>query len=133
MITEYEKLQLVDADERATGVTMEVNWKKDPKISECKIIKMTQKDGTVSYIKREMLQAFLFAIGTAEDQKAMIPTQITRSKWYETVVGVKATKDIKKGEEIRFPLKLSLPDIHREAIEEVKHDIKKKHIITPAV
>ena len=126
MITEYEKFNLVDANDRKTGVTMEVNWDKDPEKNECKIIKMTLPDKSTHYIKRDMFNAFLFAIGKEEDQRKMIPQKITRSKWYETVVSVTTTKDIKKGEKLTFPLKLTLPDERREAIEEVKHDIKKK-------
>ena len=131
MLDQYEKLVWVDADERDTGMRFEVNWAPDDaKTNECKVIKMTLKDGTVHYIKREMLNAFLWLIGTAEDQRKMLPQTIIKTKWYETVVSVKATKDIHKGEEVVFPIKISLPDERREAIQEIKAELK-SGILTP--
>lgn len=127
MLTEYEKLQWVDADERKIGVTFEVNW--DPtneKTNASKVLKMTLPDGKVHYIKRDFLNAFLFVIGTEEDQRKMLPQKIITTKWYETVVSVKATKDIRKGEEVVFPIKISLPDERREAIQEIKTEINKQ-------
>jgi hypothetical protein len=38
------------------------------------------------------------------------------------VVGVKATKDIHKGEMMNFPIKISLPESYQNVIGEVKKD-----------
>ena len=66
--------------------------------------------------------AILFAIGNEAEQRKMIPQKLTRVKWYETVVSVKATKDIRKGENITFPIKITLPSVEEEVIREVKRE-----------
>ncbi len=118
MIEGHEKFRLQDKDGKY-DLFAEVNWKDDPKIKECKVIKF-ELDGKTAYINRDNLLAMLFAIGRPEDQRKMIPQKQTKVKWYETVVGVKATKDIHKGETITFPLKISLPAEEKEIIGEVK-------------
>ena len=64
----------------------------------------------------------LFAIGNKEEQVKMIPQTIRRTKWYETVISVKAKKDIKKGEIITFPLKITLPTVEEEVVAEIKKE-----------
>lgn len=123
MLDRYEKFRLVD-EGKNNEFFVEVNWDKNQKTSDCKVLKFTFPDGTESYIKREYLNALLFAVGNEEEQQKMIPQTITRVKWYETVVSVKAKNDIKRGELITFPIKLSLPSLQEEAIAEIKHSIK---------
>lgn len=122
MIEGYEKLELIDTNDRQTGVTFEVNWDENPETNECKVLKMTLPDKSTHYISKDMFVAFMWVIGTADEQKKMIPQTVIHTKWYETVLGIKATKDIKKGEMINVPVKLSLPDERREAIAELKRD-----------
>lgn len=129
MLEGYEKLQVVDTSERTTGVTFEVNWdESNPETNECKILKMSTPDGKTHYVKKEIFMAFLWLIGNPDEQRKMIPQTFHRTKWYETVVGITATKDIKKGEKINFPLKLSLPSIEEEAIAEIKGNKLKSNI-----
>lgn len=128
MLENYEKFNIIDTSNRPTGVTIEVNWKpKDPDTNECKILKMTLSDGQVFYVKKELLNALLFTIGSSTEQSKMIPQKIISSKWYETVISVKAKRDILKGESITFPLKITLPDERREAIQELKKKIGNGH------
>lgn len=122
MISSYEKLRLPD-ENKLQDLILEVNWNPyDKKTNECKYVRVTA-GGKTSVIKKEHLNAALFAIGNEEEQRKMIPQIQRRSRWYETVVSVKANNDIKKGENITFPIKLTLPTFEEEVIAEVKKDV----------
>lgn len=121
MIKRYEKFRLPDENKRKE-LLLEVNWAKDSKIDDCKILRLTFPNGDQMHLKKEYLNSVLFALGTAEEQRKMIPQRISRVKWYETVVSVKATQDIKRGEQVTFPIKLSLPSAEEEAIAEIKRE-----------
>lgn len=123
MIEGHEKFKM--KGEGNSGVFfMEVNWKgeNDEQTNNCKLIKFIFPNGDTSIIKKEHLNAVLFALGTAAEQMKMIPQKMTRVKHYETTLGVKATKDIKKGETIVFPLSITLPSAEQEAIAEIKRE-----------
>lgn len=123
MITNYEKFRLQDeAGQNELLIEVNFNGDKDEKTNNCKIFKFILPDGKEALVKREYLTAMLFACGDAEEQRKMIPQKIVRTKWYETVVSVKATKDISKGEQITFPIKLSLPSTEEEVIAELKRE-----------
>jgi len=108
MIIEYQKFQLPDLNKK-NHLKAEVNWSNDKKINESKVIKFICPNGEEIFVKREHLNEVLFAIGKPEDQQKMIPQKIVTVHWYETVLGVKATKDIRKGEMMNFPIKISIP------------------------
>ena len=132
MLKGYEKLQILSADDKPTGMTIEVNWSKDPEITECKVLKITFPDGKVSYVKKGMFLGFLWAIGSTEEHKKMIPQTLTKVRWYETVVSVRVKRDVKAGENLTFPIKITLPSQSEEALGEIKQSIAKKHgIILP--
>ena len=123
MIKGHEKFRVPD-ENKLNDLDVEVNWNpKDKKSNECKLIRVTGKDGSVSVIRKEHLNAVLFAIGNEAEQRKMIPQVERTSRWYETVVSVKATKDIHKGEEITLPIKLTLPTFDKEVIAEAKRDV----------
>lgn len=119
MIQTYEKFRLPD-ENKQNDFYMEVNWNpEDKKTNDCKLIKVTFPNGKSAIIKREYLNQILFAIGNPEDQKKLIPQNFETVHWRETVLGIKATKDIKKDEMINFPIKISFPcTLVREAIGE---------------
>lgn len=120
MLTEPEKFLLLDKNNKHKLFAF-VNWNvEDPSTNEGKVIKFMCPNGEEVYVERKLLLEMLFAIGRPEDQQKLIPQTLTRSRWYETVLSVKATKDIRKGEEITFPIKLTLPDLRENIIGEVK-------------
>ena len=122
MIEGHEKFKLHDKNGKH-DVILEVNFRPDdPLTNECKVVKVRWKNGEEAIIDREHLHGFLFAIGRSEDQQKLIPQTLTRVKWYETTVSVKATKDIHKGENITFPIKITLPSVEEHAIAEVKRE-----------
>lgn len=121
MIRSHQSFRFAD---RGTGLEFfaEVNWNG---ADDCKRVRFTFPNGDKVVIERDALNAMLFAIGTPEDQRKMIPEVRTTNRHYETIVGVKATKDIKRGEEIVFPISLTLPTFEEEVIAEAKRDVLK--------
>ena len=127
MLKSHEKFSLVDVNLAPTDVFLEVNW--DPTnetTNDCKILKMTLPGGKVHYIDRKILLEILFYIGKAEDQQKMIPQTMETIHHYKTVLGIKATKDIGKGEMINFPVELSVPcaALNQDVIGEVPKGAK---------
>ena len=122
MITSYETFRIGPPGK---GVEFEVNWSKDSSVVNCQMIRVKPYKGESFVIKRDELNAILFVMGKPEDQLKMVPYTMKRSKWYETVVSVQATKPIRKGEKITFPIKLALPTVEEEVVAEVKKDILK--------
>lgn len=117
MIHGHEMIRFPD-ENKERDLVFEVNWNQsDKKSKECKLIRVHYPDGSKAVIKREHLHAFLFAIGTEDQQREMLPIRKTQSRWYETVISVKAKKDIHKGEEITFPLKLTIPLQETETLQ----------------
>lgn len=128
MIKDHQKLRVPD-ENKEKDFFIDVNWNpKDSKTNECKLLRVTFPNGDVALVKREHFNAILFAIGTAEDQRKLIPQKQMRVKWYETVVSVKATKDISRGESITFPIKLSLPAVEEEVLGELKREYVEKQL-----
>lgn len=127
MLYTHEKWKFQSLDKKETFF-VEANWKpEDQETNEGKVLKFTFPDGKKSYIKRDDLNQVLFAIGDPEAQRKMIPQKITHRRWYETVLGITAQKDIKKGEQINCRVKLTLPKFEDEIVGELK-EISKKGI-----
>ena len=114
MLTTYAKARFLD-ENKTSEFFAEVNWNKfDEKTMGGKLVRFTFPGGKTAVVKKEALLSFLFTIGSEEDQRKMIPQLITRSRHYETIVSVEAKQDIKKGEKITFPIKLTLPTLSEE-------------------
>lgn len=98
----------------------EVNWnEKDANSNECKLVKFTFPNGESCLIRRDILMSILWTMGTPEQQRKMIPQTLSKIRWYETVLSVRAKNDIHKGQLITFPVKLSLPPIEEEIIRDL--------------
>lgn len=122
MIKTHQKFKLPD-ENKGNHVIVEVNWNDDPKVKDCQMIKIGD-----AVVKKEHLMAILFTIGNGEEQMKMVPYRVQHNRHYETMVGVTATKDIRKGEKINFPIKLTLPTYEEEIWGD---DRKKSPIIRP--
>jgi hypothetical protein len=115
----YNKFRLVDQAGKK-DLIIEVNWnEKEEETNGSKVLKLTYPNGENAYVKREYFNSLLFVLGTPEEQQKMIPQKLTKARWYETVLSVKATKDIKKGENITFPIKLTMPVQEEEIIGKI--------------
>lgn len=132
MIDGHEKFRLKDMSGK-NDLLIEVNWNPDnPEQNECKVLKFTYPDGKTAVVKKEYLMSVLFAIGNEAEQKKMIPQRVSRSRWYETIISVKATKDIRKGESMTFPLKITLPSEEEEIVGSLSKDVLEgRKIIVP--
>lgn len=120
MLKTHEAFRLVD-ESKQNELKLEVNWNpKEEKSNECKLIRFTFPNGETSTIKREHLFSILFACGTDDQQRKSIPQRITKSRSYQTVLGIKATKNIKAGEMINVPVNIPLPDIVEDIIGDIK-------------
>lgn len=109
MIDSHQKFRIPD-ENKVRDLVLEVNWNpKDKKTNQSKVIRVIYPDGSEAKIRREHLNAMLFALGNPEEQMKMIPQKVERVHWIRTTLGVKATKDIKKGEAINFPIEISAP------------------------
>ena len=119
MLLDHEAFRFAD---KGTGLefTAEVNWAGP---DACRKVRFTFPSGDKVVIDRNELNAMLFAMGNREDQMKMIPSVESRSRWYETVVSVKAKKRIEAGEEVTFPIKLTLPTFSEEVYAEARKDI----------
>ncbi len=126
MLKEYEKFRFVD-EAKNNEFYAEVNWNpKDKESNECKLIKFTFPNGETSVVRKDVFNAVLFAMGTPEQQQKMIPQTTSRVRWYETTLSVRLKKDLRKGEMMTFPVKLSLPPIEEEVIREIGVHLQKK-------
>ena len=131
MIETHEKFRIIDKNNRNTGVVLEVNWNlDDEKTNKCQVIKMTY-DNKEYFVDRNLFLEFVFAIGRPEDQQKMVPQKIYNVRWYETVLGIKATKDIHKGEMINVPIKLTLPAREQDTISDVRRPSGGSNLIVP--
>lgn len=129
MLTDHEKFRVQDQGGK-NDFFFEVNFnKEDEKTNDCKVVKVVFPNKQEAYIKREHLHAILFAIGNEEQQQKLIPQKVVHSRWYETILSVKATKDIRKGEQITFPVRLSMPDQTEEVIGDLKKKVNKGIIV----
>ena len=109
MLTSHEKFRLLDKAKQH-DFFVEVNWNpKDETTNNCQIFKFAFPDGTEAHIERKHLLEIFFACGKPEDQQKMIPQTLETIHHYKTVLGIKATKEIAKGEMINFPIELSVP------------------------
>ena len=120
MIKSHEMLMVPD-ENKEKPLKIEVNWNpKDKRSNEAKLLRFIYPNGDEAIVRREHFQSILFALGKQEDQKDMIPYTVTSTRWYETTVGVKAMKDIKKGEMVVFPVKFHIPSVTQEVIGDIR-------------
>ena len=125
MIKGHEVFRLYEEGSSDTSkqIQLEVNWNQDPGVKDCKLIRVIYPKTKESFvIKRERLNAVLFALGKPDEQMDMIPQKISRKRRFEGVVRMKATKDIKKGEEIVTTCFHDLPDFEDEIIGKIPTD-----------
>ena len=116
MIEEPQLFPLKDANQRIVATIYALPNKEtvEFKINEEKVI-----------ISLGDLRTILFALSDNEEQKKMMPLQMVTQRKYQTMLGVKAQKDIKKGEVINFKVDIPLPPIEKEIMMEATRQIKR--------
>ena len=121
MLSDYQKFRLFD-ENKQNEFYAEVNWDKNNKVSNnSQLIKFIFPGGKSAVVKKEYLLGMLFAIGTAEEQRKMIPQTITKVRKFKTLLKIKATKDIYKGEEMVFPYEYEVPMSQEQVITNLNY------------
>lgn len=115
-IRDSRKLVVGDVSGRSKDVVFEVNWNKFSK--KRGFIKISIGDKT-AVVDRQQLWGVLFMLGSAAEQEKLVSPfmkQTVVSNYYK-VIGVTASKDIRKGEMINIPLSFTLnPETNRVVI-----------------
>ncbi len=125
MLKNHEKFRLID-ENKQNEFFIEVNRNpKDPKSNDCQLVIFVHPGGTETTVKREHLMSMIFAMGTEDQQRHLIPQKISQVRFLKTTLGIKATKDIQKGEMINIPVELKLPSIEEEVIGSIKQFAEK--------
>ncbi len=129
MIDTHEKFRMPNLDGKSDWF-IEVNWNpKDKKTNECKVLKIIFPDKTTQLMKKEHLNAVLFAIGNAAEQREMIPQVVTKVRKFSKMLQVTATKNIAKGEKMVFPYEFEIPIEQFDRISNLGDIKKDKHHI----
>ena len=92
-------------------VTLDVNFDKEQ--PDCVRITLGDK---FSIVKYSDLFAFMFQLATKEQQAQMIPVREELGNQYMKQVTIKATKDIKEGELVKFHIPINVPQVIEDAI-----------------
>lgn len=124
MLTEHHKVELLDKNKKHKFFA-EVNWEPDnEKINNSKVIRLSC-DEKYAYVDVKHFMEFLFAVGNPQQQQRLIPQTVTRVHEQQMKLAIKATKDIKKGEEIVMnDIKVSIPCFVVDKIGEVNVERK---------
>lgn len=77
------------------------------------------------------IRTILFALSDTKAQRDMLPIQMVTQRKYQTVLGIKADRDIKKGEMINFKVDIPLPPIEKEIAQEAARQLR-QGLIRPA-
>ncbi len=119
MLTNHQAFRFAD---KGSGkeFSAEVNWNGN---DNCAKVRFNFPNGDKVVVDRNGLNAMLFAMGNRDEQMKMIPQVETRSRHYDTVLGITAKADIKKGEKIVVPVSIALPTFEEEVIAEAKKDL----------
>ena len=130
MIKSYTRGEIKDLYGKKTGVKLEVNWNPDDENSnDCKVIKLTLPEGKDYYVKKEEFLSFLWLIGTSEEHTKMIPQNIVTKRRFEGLVKMKATKDIRKGENIVARCFHDLPLFEEEIVGRIQDKVNQGVIV----
>lgn len=104
---ERRRFALEDISGRGMDMEFEINWNSFAMKKGC--IKISVGDNE-AVIDRDQLWSMLFILGSAEEQDKLITPFIkqTRVSKFFKMIGITATRDIKKGEFINVPLEFTL-------------------------
>lgn len=120
MLKEHQRFILSDKA-KENDFFVDVNWNpKDEQTNDCKVFKFTFSGNKESFIDKKLIYEMLFACGEPKDQQKMIPQRITTVRNYETVLGIKASGDIRKGEMINVKVSIPLPAIVEDIIADAR-------------
>ena len=100
MISDYQKMQA------APNMTIEANWSES--VRPGKAFKVTI-DGKEAIMERDDLYALMMLFGDEEQQSDLIPVKQQEVRSIRRLITVRAQKDIKRGETIKFAYEYFVP------------------------
>lgn len=101
MISDYTKLQA------APNMTIEANW--NSTVTPGKAFKVTI-DGKEAIMERDDLYSLMMIFGDEEQQTDLIPVTKSQVRAITRLLTIKAQKDIRKGEPIKFYYEYFVPE-----------------------
>jgi hypothetical protein len=110
MISEYTRLDV-------GKMSVEVNW--NAHVTPCKKFKFIWKgDGPPieQVVDRNEVYAMLFMFGDDNQQVDLIPVKTEKIRAINTMMGIRAKKDIRKGETIKFRHTYFMPEREYESL-----------------
>ena len=122
MLKEHTKYRFPDLG-KENDLVFEVNYADNDIVKDCRVIKWTVGEDQ-GFIERKHLFEFLWTIGKPEEQRRMIPQKIRKVRNIQKLLKVKATKDVRKGEELIFQANIEVPLSEEELISEIKKSKK---------
>lgn len=115
-LKERRRLALEDISGRGAGVEFEINWNSFSRRKGCILLSI---DGKEAVIDRDQLWSIMFILGSAEEQEKLVSPfmrQTKVSKFFK-MIGITASRDIKRGEFINVPLEFTLnPETNRVVV-----------------
>lgn len=112
-------------------LTVEVNW--EPSVIPCKKIKVTF-DGKVQLIKYEDFFTMMFLFGGDKEQDKLMASKKVLMRVVERMISIRAGRDMKKDEVMKFKYKYAIPDEEYKRLKElhpnsVKLADEKKNVV----
>lgn len=101
MIKDHQVLRVPTFD--GGTIEFEVNFNDSEDVKDCQVIRVrNEKNELLCVLKRDDLMAAMLLIGTANDQKKLLPMKLTKIRKVERMLTFdwKATRDYKKGDQI---------------------------------
>ena len=101
-----QRLVIPDSSNRGNDIIADINWNESVKR---KYIRLTLGDKTC-IVKKDYLLSVLFMLGSAKEQDSLISPFIKKTlvTKFTKMIGITATKDVRKGEPINLLLEFTL-------------------------
>lgn len=107
MIDEPRTIVLPDVSGKSNHIPVQLNW--NDKVKGCKYLKFILPNGETAIVDKEHFRTIMFFIANEEEQMKMMERRMVTVKHITRKIGIKATKDIAKGENIDITLTTAIP------------------------
>jgi hypothetical protein len=107
MIDEPKTIVLPDVSGKSNHIPVQLNW--NDRVKGCKYLKFILPNGETAIIDKDHWRTIAFFIANEEEQQKMMDRRVVTVKHIIQHLGVKATKDIFKGENINITLDTAIP------------------------
>jgi len=88
-------------------IQVDVNWNAD--VMPCKVLRLTFPGGNACLVKKTDLVSLLMFFADPTEMEALIAKSMKPVHSYDTILGIRTTKAIGAGENIRIPVSIHYP------------------------